>query len=141
MTENNLNEFQRSYVECALAISNEFEKDLDGLDDQDNPGNLGFQNYTVSDFDKDTIKDMIKDCNQFYQDNVRDLIWARENIKHNYTNEQAGYDFWLTRNGHGAGFWDKGLGTVGERLSDSARKFGPIALYIGEGGKIYAEKG
>ena len=29
----------------------------------------------------------------------------REQIAGHY--EQAGHDFWLTRNGHGAGFWDR----------------------------------
>jgi hypothetical protein len=38
------------------------------------------------------------DCRRFF--NVyRELIG--DNI------EQAGHDFWLTRNGHGAGFWDR----------------------------------
>ena len=26
---------------------------------------------------------------------------------------QIGHDLWLTRNGHGAGFWDRGLGAQG----------------------------
>lgn len=30
---------------------------------------------------------------------------------------QCGHDFYLTRNGHGAGFWDRGLGHVGSRLT------------------------
>lgn len=37
---------------------------------------------------------------------------------------QAGHDFWLTREGHGAGFWDRGLGVAGDRLSDAAKTFG-----------------
>lgn len=28
------------------------------------------------------------------------------------------HDYWLTRNGHGAGFWDRGLGDAGQRLTD-----------------------
>jgi hypothetical protein len=38
--------------------------------------------------------------------------------------ESVGHDFWLTRNGHGAGFWDRGLGELGERLSAAARVYG-----------------
>jgi hypothetical protein len=30
--------------------------------------------------------------------------------------EQAGIDFWLTRNRHGAGYWDRGLGITGDKL-------------------------
>ena len=40
------------------------------------------------------------------------------------SDESIGHDFWLTRNGHGTGFWDRGLGDVGDRLSEIARRFG-----------------
>jgi hypothetical protein len=46
--------------------------------------------------------------------------------------EQVGHDFWLTRNGHGAGFWDRGLGDVGERLTTAAKVYG--AQDLGEFG-------
>jgi hypothetical protein len=32
----------------------------------------------------------------------------------------AGYDAWLTGHGHGAGFWDCGLGDLGDRLTEAA---------------------
>lgn len=53
--------------------------------------------------------------------------------------EQIGHDFWLTRNGHGAGFWDRGLGELGEALSDLARSFGSSDLYIGDDGLAYVQ--
>lgn len=43
--------------------------------------------------------------------------------------ELAGHDFALTRSGHGAGFWDRGLGEIGDRLSDMARSYGSADLY------------
>ena len=51
---------------------------------------------------------------------------------------QAGHDFWLTRNRHGAGFWGRGLGQAGEVLTDACRYFGGVDLYVGDDGKIYA---
>ncbi len=37
----------------------------------------------------------------------------------------AGHDFWLTRSGHGAGFWDRGLtGGLGERLTEASKAYG-----------------
>lgn len=51
--------------------------------------------------------------------------------------EQVGHDFWLTRNGHGAGFWDRGLGEAGERLSDIATQYGGVDLYIGDDGLVH----
>lgn len=43
-----------------------------------------------------------------------------------YDAKAAGRDFWYTRNGHGVGFWDRGLGEVGDKLSDIAREFGNV---------------
>lgn len=38
-------------------------------------------------------------------------------------------DFWLTRQGHGCGFWDgKYPDEIGEALSDIARGFGELAV-------------
>lgn len=35
-----------------------------------------------------------------------------------------GHDLWLTRNGHGAGFWDRGLGALGDTLTKWAKVAG-----------------
>ena len=53
----------------------------------------------------------------------------------NYTWEHAGHDFWLTSQGHGAGFWDRGLGEVGDILTDSADGYSDmVGLYLDEEG-------
>nr|DAY73684.1 MAG TPA: hypothetical protein [Caudoviricetes sp.] len=49
----------------------------------------------------------------------------------------AGHDFWLTRNRHGAGFWDRGLGDLGDRLTKLAQTYGKSDPYIGDDGLIY----
>jgi len=49
----------------------------------------------------------------------------------------AGHDFWLTRNGHGVGFWDRGLGELGDLLSDTARVMGGCDAYVGDDGLVY----
>ncbi len=41
-----------------------------------------------------------------------------------------GHDFWLTRNGHGAGFWDRGLGERGARLTAACKPYGEVNLYL-----------
>ena len=43
---------------------------------------------------------------------------------------QAGHDFALTRNGHGAGFWDHGAGEAGDALTESAEWFGEFNIEI-----------
>lgn len=44
--------------------------------------------------------------------------------------EDLGDDLWLTRNGHDTGFWDVGLGELGERLAASARQLGERVIYL-----------
>jgi hypothetical protein len=46
--------------------------------------------------------------------------------------EQFAHDFWLTRNGHGAGFWDRGLGEIGDILTKAAKTFGECNLYLND---------
>lgn len=75
------------------------------------------------------------DCLAFLNENHGLLEVARRD--HDYTDRQAGHDFWLTRNGHGVGFWDRGLGTVGDALSEAATAYGTFDLYVGDDGDIY----
>lgn len=49
----------------------------------------------------------------------------------------AGHDFWLTRNHHGAGFWDRGLGDLGDSLTMLSQTFEELDPYVGDDGKIY----
>jgi hypothetical protein len=51
--------------------------------------------------------------------------------------ERLGFDFWLTRNGHGAGFWDRGLGALGDRLTELAKAAGESDLYVGDDGQVW----
>ena len=49
------------------------------------------------------------------------------------------HDWVLTRNRHGAGFWDGGWAEPwGQRLTDLAHASGEISLYLGDDGLIYA---
>jgi hypothetical protein len=56
-----------------------------------------------------------------------------------YTLEQAGHDFWLTRNHHGSGFWDRdGLPeSTSKDLTDAAHAFGEKDIYAGDDGRLY----
>lgn len=45
---------------------------------------------------------------------------------------QFAHDFWLTRNGHGAGFWDRGLGDLGDKLTKLAKTFGECNLWVND---------
>lgn len=86
-------------------------------------------NYSISDFCAESMELMKLSCAAFIAGNLSLLQGAVWHSGYNW--EQAGHDFWLTRNGHGAGFWDRGLKDAGEKLSDSARAFGQSRIEAG----------
>jgi hypothetical protein len=51
---------------------------------------------------------------------------------------QIGHDIVLTTNGHGAGFWDRGLGELGDKLTKICEELPEYELYVGDDGKLYA---
>lgn len=55
-----------------------------------------------------------------------------------YQATDIAYDLWLTRNHHGAGFWDGDYGDQdGEVLTAIAHKLGVCELYQGDDGLLY----
>jgi hypothetical protein len=70
-----------------------------------------------------------EDCDRFQSENF-------ELIKNDLS--KAGQDFWLTRNGNGAGFWGGDWDEdVGEILTKASKKFGSVDLYIGNDCLLY----
>mgnify|MGYP001580903696 CR=1 FL=1 len=96
------------------------------------------KNYEIGDFTQESLLGAIKDCRAFQADNITLLEQAAE--KHGFSIESAGHDFWLTRNGHGAGFWDRGLENIGYDLTKASKAYGGIDLYVYRG-KIYGHEG
>ena len=116
-----LDTFTRVYVEAALWSS---------TDDNDQPLD---RNYSWTDMAEDTLQEIIDDCHALQEASGDDLAG-------NY--RKGGYDFWLTRNGHGAGFWDGDWPEAeGERLTEASKAFGEYNLYVGDDGKIHGCKG
>jgi hypothetical protein len=98
--------------------------------DVDPMGNPLDDNYYLSDIEDATVSEIKADLLNFARMNQADLNMVPLS--------SIGHDFILTRNGHGAGFWDRGYGALGERLTKSAKTFGSITAEIGDDGKIYA---
>lgn len=119
--------FVKGYLDCALWAST-LGDDIGTPMDQD---------YSRDDFAAETEKTLRIEATEFYNAHETAIIRYCERIGHDA--DYAGHDFWLTRNGHGAGFWDRGIGELGEHLSDASRAYGECDLYIGDDGKIYAQ--
>ena len=76
-----------------------------------------------------------RDCAEFQEINAEALAEYEEA---GFDLAQAGHDFWLTRNGHGAGFWDRDLpGDLGDYLTNACRSFGSLDLYAGDDNMIH----
>jgi len=117
-----LKDFTDAYIEAALFASNDESTDSGGypLD----------KNYEPSDIDAETLAAMKRDCEKFYADN--EPIWSGAFLGRGDEDEQAGYDFWMTRNDHGVGFWedDDWEEAAGKKLTAAAKKFGSFDLSL-----------
>ena len=51
--------------------------------------------------------------------------------------DTMGHLFVLSKNGHGAGFWDAGLGERGDALHKWAKTYGESMAYVGNDGKVW----
>jgi len=111
--------FTRSYFETALWSSND-ESDDSGGEPLD-------KNYSIDDFAPETRDKMVADCKDF-QTRFAGLLESS-----GLDDEKAGHYFWLSRNGHGAGFFDDDL----DELQTAAEGYGEFYLYVGDDGSIH----
>lgn len=123
-----IDKFVSGYITCALWSS---------TDNADESGGEPLDaNYDQLDINITTLEQMCKDCADFIEANAADLEEYAE-VLGGGPDEHAGHDFWLTRNGHGEGFWDRGLGELGDRLTAAAHACGECDLYVGDDGRLY----
>jgi len=110
---NDVDDFTKDYLEAIEWL----------LDESERPYATGFA--------LQAIEEAKRDCEDFQNANREDLDQYQEQ-----TGYTGGVDLWLTRNGTGAGFWDRDLGDLGKRLTDAAR-LGECDSYVGDDGLIY----
>lgn len=104
-------DFTKSYVMAALWSTGD---DHGPYDDRFGPEHI----------DPVEMQGMLEDSAKFQRENVDDIDGR---------DEQAGHDFWLTRNHHGAGFWDGDWPEpAASRLTSAAHAFGEHNLEISD---------
>jgi hypothetical protein len=116
----NVDRVLEAYIDCALWSS------ADTL-----PDGTVVESLEAYDVAHETVLEM--------RDEVQDFVDLIEDkcLTDDLSEVQVGHDFWLTRNHHGAGFWDRGLGEQGERLTKWAQVAGSRDLYIGDDGLVH----
>lgn len=135
-----LDEFTRGYIEAALwsssaciTWSDEANAFIEAPDDDTS---FESHNFDIDDIDEESLESMVKDCAEFQAQNER-LLEIASRMCHR-GEDAHGHDFWLNRNHHGAGFWDRGYRFgIGDALSDAAHSFGSSDLYFGDDQRIH----
>lgn len=109
-----LDDFERAYVYAMFFADTPEEED-----------------WSFDDLHESALRQIKEDCAAFRaKDRVSEMIDGCE--------DQAGHDFWLTRQRHGAGFWDGDWPDAdGEYLTDVSHSFGECWPYKGDDGAIY----
>ncbi len=115
--------FIKAFFACALWATND-NADPSGGEPLEN-------NFSESDFDPMTKAKLTIDCQLFMDAQSVNIT--------DHPAEDAGHDFFLSRNGHGAGFFEHEHGTKeqGNALQEAARSFGEASIYVGDDGKLY----
>lgn len=112
-----LEEMVNSYLETALWSSTDGDEPLDNK-------------YSQEDIYDDDVITAKSDCACF--------VAMAEELLDDLDEGQLGHDFWLTRNGHGAGFWDGDYEEeLGNKLTELSKKFTEVEPYVGDDNKIY----
>jgi hypothetical protein len=123
-----MSDMLKAYIETALWSST-------GDDDQPLDKTHGIEDIAPA-----TLEQMEADCKAFEETATQWL--TNENMlvseRGGSVMARAGHDFWLTRNGHGAGFWDGDWARdAGIALTNIAKPFGSVDLYVGDDNKIH----
>ena len=117
-----IREAMPQYIETTLWSS----VDMDRFDD----GECLDANYSADDISVQLLAEIESDVEDFVISNWADVKGLDAS--------QVGHDFSLTRNRHGAGFWDRGLGELGDRLTKASHAYGETNWYAGDDGLLYS---
>lgn len=125
-----LDAFVSGYSDASLFTSTNSKHEGDPENESEMLDDSGYA------FSDETLAYFRDECSRFMKENAEVL---QEVISASYSIERAGHDFWLTRNRHGAGYWDRGLGAAGEKLTEAARRYGEDTLWVDEQDLIRSE--
>lgn len=111
-----LDAFTQGYIE-AMFFTEEREH-VDGEDIEES-GSIP-HNSCFGMIEAESLAAIVSYCKRFQDVNAALLERAYEHGGRNgeYDAERAGHDLWYTSQGHGVGYWDRGLEDVGQELAD-----------------------
>lgn len=97
--------------------------------------------FEVDDFDAESLRKAQAECDDFFARlEANGLLGPARKCA---DDGHIAYDFWLTRNGHGAGFWDGDYDDFEENLGDNmtelCKAFGECHVCVNEDGSLSLE--
>lgn len=136
LTYDNLSAIESGYYECLRFLTWDCSDYCDLIDAPENG------DFEISDSIGETCDERVA---QFLDITPHPLVrkYAEQMITQqhhhlNHTFEHCGHDLYLTSHHHGAGFWDRGLGDLGDELTKYAERVSEVHVFY-QDGKIYAE--
>ena len=155
VTQDEIKEILKGYLEAAIwteeeRLNSEYSSDYDEVfnddDDDDNDdeldklvkisanmNNKGIDKFSKEDIEVDSLIKTYTDIKEFLSMVGKNVDIA---IEENGL-QQLGHDIWLTRNRHGAGFFDRGYDDDVEKLFiNASHKLGEVDLYINNDMKL-----
>ncbi len=94
--------------------------------------------YSIDDVDPESVTAVYSHIVTIYESytNIIDQYLELQTNPEYDISELFGHDMVLTQNGHGAGFWDRGLGELGELLTAMASNEGEAYIYVNDKGGV-----
>lgn len=119
-TTDEIETFERAYIEALIwTATTEAGETLD---------QAGYDGDDLSDEARQSIREDVEDFLGAHVAIIRELDYKDD---HGYGNiALAGHDFLLTRQGQGVGFWDRGLGEIGQSLTLAAHVYGDTSVWV-----------
>jgi hypothetical protein len=122
--------FTIHYIEAMLWA--ETANDAPELTDDNDDRSFHDLGYDADCLAPEALEKVKADCAKF-QEQFGHLFEGQE--------EEAGHDFWMNRNGHGAGFWDGDWPEPqATTLDEGSKAFGQVNMvYVGDDEQIYLD--
>lgn len=118
-----IDDFTEGYLVCLLWQATDFDGDQ-----------LVEDHHDLTVLSDEFVLAAKEQCVEFQKDNAGLL---EQYYDAGRSEADAGHDFVLTRNRHGAGFWDRGLGGLGDALSQNCHPYGNVDVYLDDSGEFH----
>lgn len=100
------------------------------------------EKYSKDDLAPGTVKQIAKRAERFIETYLEPVsacvkFWTDRGFSETESWGQIGHDYLMTCEGYGTGFWDRGMGALGEELTIAAASEPELALYPWDDNLLY----